>query len=150
MTLRPIRRVEGGNYLTWRKSATQLIELNEPLSASVGIGQIKPATAKLAALQVYRDWETVSDEDLVVHTDLIYDTDYSLKFAAGYIKLMEMSGIDGDYNLFMCYAISVDAAKAWKPTGYSLNTNVLTSVGLIPSVMQQRAKFYAEAVSAIS
>ncbi|UWZ36359.1 hypothetical protein Drose_35890 [Dactylosporangium roseum] len=146
-TLAHIIYHEGGNYLSARKGATQKSEML--YSGSVGIGQMRVDTAKLVALKVYRDWSTVDSEDIVVRTNLIYNTDYALRYAAGYVALLQQAGISGDFQLFMAYSLSVDAAKAWKAKSYSMTPSVLDALGFNTRIFIERKRHYDDAVRAI-
>jgi hypothetical protein len=148
-TLAHIIYHEGGNYLSIRRSATQVAELSGPM-ASVGIGQMTIPTAKLVALKIYSDWQTVFADDIVVRASLIYDIPFALKMAAGYVKLLEEAGVAGDFQLFMSYSLSVTGAKAWRATGYSMNRAVLSTIkGLRLDKFIPRQNFYKQAVRAI-
>jgi hypothetical protein len=147
-TLAHIIYHEGENYLSVRRSATELKEML--VTSSVGIAQVKVDTARLVDLKVYQDWALVMEpDDIVIRSKLIYDWGYALRTAAGYVRLLQDEGVTGDFPQFMSYALSLDAARAWKDTGYSMEVPTLESLGISSDVFKQRQDKFNEARDAI-
>lgn len=122
---------EGGNYFSPRRSATEIKEAL--VSGSVGIGQLKPDTVKLVAIKVYHDYVLAQEDSAVIREKLVYDWDFSLKYAAGYIRLLQDAGVSGDWPLFMAYSLSVDQAVKWKAAGHPMDPASLARIGFVDS-----------------
>lgn len=65
--------------------------------------------------------DKIYDEDPPKHLDrrLINDDDYSIKIAAGYLRLLRGTySISGDRELFLAYSESPNTIRAMKQTGF--------------------------------
>ncbi len=110
---------------------------------------MKVSTAKLVDLYVYRDYGMALEEDVIVRAKLIQDWPYAFRAAAGYIRMMEDRGINGHFEQFMSYSLSLDLASRWKDARYSMGVATLTRIGASPDVLVERRAHYLNAKAAI-
>ncbi|GAA4969534.1 hypothetical protein [Kineococcus glutinatus] len=140
---------EGGNYFSWRQDFTKAQEYTG-LRGSVGIGQIKPATARDVARQVYGDEQTANLSDKQLRYKLIEDWPFSMRIAAGYIRLQQdVAGIEGEWPQFMAYSLKPETAKAWRETGHAMDADTLKSLGIEVEDFQHRQQKFNDARNAI-
>jgi hypothetical protein len=141
---------EGGNYLeaSWRRRMTGEAELAFLGDHSVGIGQIKPSTARDVDNKIYHtDDSALTDSD--VKSKLIYDQNYAIRIAAGYLRILLDEGLGTGWPQFMAYSLSPQLAATWKHAGHPMDTTYLTAQGFNVEKFQARQQKYNEAVNAI-
>ena len=104
---------EGGEYIG-SAGRRQVAKRADRYSSSKGMMQIQNGTAKQVLDEIY-------NEDPPKHLDrkLINDDDYSLKVAAGYLRLLrDTYGVTGDRELFLAYSARPNTIRAMKETGF--------------------------------
>jgi hypothetical protein len=141
---------EGGNYLgsSARRSGWSAVEEGLPGDHSVGIGQIKVATARMVESKVYGGDEFgITDEAL--RSRLIHDTNFAIYIAAGYLRIMQDEGLASGWPQFMAYSLGPEKAAAWKAAGHPMDVESLNKMRMNVSKFQQRQQFYNDAVAAI-
>ncbi len=129
-TLARIIYHEGGNYLDpRRRGATAAQERWLPIRESVGIAQVKPATARSVLKDLYHDpnVDRLSDRDL--RNKLVDDMKFSIKIAAGYMRQLQNAGIEGEWPQFMAYSLAVGQAVKWKAAGHPMTRQSLRAMG---------------------
>ena len=104
---------EGGEYIG-SAARRQVAKRADRYSSSKGMMQIQNGTAKQVLDEIY-------NEDPPKHLDrkLINDDDFSLKVAAGYLRLLSATySISGDRSLFLAYSASPNSIQALKQVGF--------------------------------
>lgn len=154
-TLARIVYHEGGNFLSIRRDAWSVVEFSFPPTRSVGIAGIKPSTARSVLRDIYGDpvEQTMTDENL--RNRLISDDAFSIRVAAGYLRMLQNAGLTGEWPQFMAYSQSVEQAVAWKAAGHPMDPATLARIGFIDEGgdefldFRERQQFYNDSVAAI-
>jgi hypothetical protein len=118
---------EGGNYLDpLRRSPTAVAEeaLAKTRGASVGIAQIQTGTARMVLREKFGRTD-LSDNEIIDH--LIYDRDFSIFVAAGYVDWMTTRTVGGRNcgatdrrELFLQYAVDDKLACTLRDYNYDV------------------------------
>ena len=105
---------EGGEYIG-SAARRQIAKRADAHSSSKGMMQIQNCTAKQVLDEIY-------NEDPPKHLDrkLINDDGFSLKVAAGYLRLLSTTySISDDRSLFLAYSASSNSIEALKQVGFA-------------------------------
>lgn len=141
---------EGGNYLdsSWRRAITQQAESALPFVDSVGIAQVKVGTARNVDSWIYgADDSAISDD--AIKSRLIYDQNFSIYMAAGYLRILQDEGLEDGWSQFMAYNMPPETALAWKEAGHPMDTASLAALGLDPETEQARQQSYNDTLAAV-
>lgn len=147
-TLARIIYHEGGEYLSWRQEAMKAQD-RSGLRSSVGIAQMKVATARQVDREIYGDTAMADSSDAAIRDRLIDDWPYAMRTAAGYLRLLQNRGMTGEWPLFMAYNVDPDTALAWKALGHPMDRASLEGLGIRADVFIARQQKFNDAKNAI-